>query len=217
MFRGEHLVSPAYFVGLDLGQAQEYTAVAALERWRELDPEGSGRQVNFFAVRYLERFALGTSYTAVGERLAELFGAPPLASSTLVVDQTAVGRPVVQMLKGAGIHARFRPITMTVGHHAGSTKGSKLVPRKEIVSTLQVLLQSRRIKVAEALPEAALLVQELANFKAKVSLAADDGLESWREGPHDDLVLAVAIAAWQGEHQRDFVWFIGGLGGDDDY
>jgi hypothetical protein len=37
------------------------------------------------------------------------------------------------------------------------------------------------------------------------------------EGSHDDLVFAVAIAAWQGAYQRDFVWFMGGLGGDDDY
>jgi hypothetical protein len=27
---------------------------------------------------------------------------------------------------------------------------------------------------------------------------------AWREGAHDDLVLAVAIAAWKGEHLRKF-------------
>jgi hypothetical protein len=25
----------------------------------------------------------------------------------------------------------------------------------------------------------------------------------WREGPHDDLVLALAIAAYEGEHLRE--------------
>jgi hypothetical protein len=44
-----------------------------------------------------------------------------------------------------------------------------------------------------------LLVQELENFRAKVTTAKNEGLESWREGRHDDLILAVAVAAWLGE------------------
>jgi hypothetical protein len=28
---------------------------------------------------------------------------------------------------------------------------------------------------------------------------------SWRENPHDDLVLAVALAAWYGEHYKPVV------------
>ena len=44
-----------------------------------------------------------------------------------------------------------------------------------------------------------MLVQELENFRAKVTTAKNEGLESWREGRHDDLILAVAVAAWLGE------------------
>jgi hypothetical protein len=45
-----------------------------------------------------------------------------------------------------------------------------------------------------------LLVSELQNFKLKVpTLRADQSLEAWREGPRDDLVLAVSLAAWFGE------------------
>jgi hypothetical protein len=29
---------------------------------------------------------------------------------------------------------------------------------------------------------------------------AHDSYGAWREGAHDDLVLAVAVAAWYGEH-----------------
>ena len=78
------------------------------------------------------------------------------------------------------------------------------VPKKDLVSTLQVLLQSRRIKVAPSLPESQTLVQELMSFRAKATLASNDTLDAWREGPHDDLVLAVAIAAWQSERLREF-------------
>jgi hypothetical protein len=31
------------------------------------------------------------------------------------------------------------------------------------------------------------------------TLRAEQSLEAWREGPHDDLVLAVALAAYFGE------------------
>ena len=73
------------------------------------------------------------------------------------------------------------------------------VPKQELVNNLQVLLQTRRLRIARGLPEAALLVQELENFRMKVVLSRQDTLESWREGPHDDLVFAAVLAAWVGE------------------
>jgi hypothetical protein len=73
------------------------------------------------------------------------------------------------------------------------------VPKKELVASLQVLLQTRRLKVAKTLPEAATLVRELETFRVKVTEAANETFGAWREGQHDDLVLAVALAAWVGE------------------
>jgi len=32
-----------------------------------------------------------------------------------------------------------------------------------------------------------------------VTAATADLLDAWRDGPHDDLVLAVAVAAWRAE------------------
>jgi hypothetical protein len=94
-------------------------------------------------------------------------------------------------------------LAITAGHRATQDDhGGWLVPKKELVSTLQVLLQSRQLHVADCLPEADTLVRELANFQVKVTATASDTLEAWREGAHDDLVLAVAIAAWQSEHLR---------------
>jgi hypothetical protein len=75
-----------------------------------------------------------------------------------------------------------------------------MLKEREFVGTLQVLLQTRRLQLSRALPDAPLLVQELENFRVKVSARpAEEGPESWREGPQDDLVLAVALAAWVGE------------------
>ena len=94
----------------------------------------------------------------------------------------------------------FFPVTLTAGHAVtGGEDGVLHVPKKELVGTLQVLLQTRRLQVARSLTDAAVLVQELENFRAKVTAAKKETLESWREGRHDDLILAVAMAAWLGE------------------
>jgi hypothetical protein len=44
-----------------------------------------------------------------------------------------------------------------------------------------------------------MLVKELESFRIKVTTARSEASELWREGQHDDLVLAAALAAWWGE------------------
>jgi hypothetical protein len=194
-----------YITGLDLGQTAEFTSFAVLEQTTGPDPGDPDRNVKYYAVRHLERFALGTPFTAVCTRLRDLFSAPPLERSLLAVDQTAVGQPVVNLLCRAHLKASIRPLTITAGDRDHVNEdGVWSVPKKNLVSTLQVLLQSRRLKVAPSLLEAQTLVQELMTFRVKATLSPNDTLETWREGPHDDLVLAVAIAAWQSERLREF-------------
>jgi hypothetical protein len=189
-----------YFTGLDLGQARDFTAVAVLERRTLPDPQAPGRAVGHYAVRHLERFPLGTTYTAVCPRLAQLFAQPPLAGSILAVDQTGVGRPVVDLLRGTKIQARILPVTITAGHQATTADGGGwLVPKKELVSTLQVLLAARRLQVAPTLAEAPTLVRELLQFQVKVTRAAHETFGTRLEGQHDDLVLAIALAVWSAE------------------
>jgi hypothetical protein len=153
-----------------------------------------------YAVRHLERFPPGTPYPEVFARVADRFARPPLAGAVLAADQTAVGRPVVEALRRSVARTAVRAVTVTAGHAARTDdRGGWLVPRAELVGTLQVLLQSGRLKVAESLPEAPTLAREMEAFRAEVSLSPDDAAAAWREGAHDDLVLAVAIAAWTAE------------------
>src|SRR6185295_18926469 len=88
------------------------------------------------------------------------------------------------------------------GHSTtGGADGSTHVPKKELVSTLQVMLQGRRLRIAQGLAEALTLEQELLNFKVKITAAMNETFATWRESQHDDLVLAVALAAWRGERE----------------
>ena len=43
------------------------------------------------------------------------------------------------------------------------------------------------------------MTRELVNFRFKVGHNGPEDALDWREGPDDDLVLALAIAAWQAE------------------
>jgi hypothetical protein len=188
-----------YFVGLDLGQAQDFTALAVLERPLVCrgDPRALRRPA--YALRHLRRFPLGTPYPEVIEAVVRLLRTPPLAGTVLGVDQTGVGRAVVDLIAD-GLRGRvtctFCPVTLTSCPAVPAGDGL-CVPRKELVGVLQVLLQTRRLQVARTLPEAPLLVRELETFKAKVAVARDGAPEAWREGANDDLVLA--LAAWLGE------------------
>lgn len=224
----------SYYLGLDLGQSSDYTALSILEEpvwlprglrmagvsslapgWvspAELGPEEldalralerrDGRPHGVpLAVRHLERFELGTPYPKVVERVAGLLGSGTISEkgAVLLVDKTGVGAGVVDMFRWAGC----RPVPVTI--HGGSSvqkdkdgRGFR-VPKRDLVGAVQVLLQASpgRLKIAEALREAQTLKTELLNFRVKLDpRTAHDSYEHWREGDHDDLVLATAMACW---------------------
>lgn len=192
-----------FYLGLDLGQSMDYTAIAVLEQIKEEVKSMTGAHVtdriNHYHLRHLERPSLGTPYPDIVKRVKDLMGRDPLKDhTTLIVDFTGVGAPVTDLLKSEGL----KPVAITItGGNTVHRDGYKYnVPKRDLVSNLQVLFQAKRLKVAEQLPEAQLLIQELLNFKVKINLkTAHDSYEAWREGVHDDLVLAVAMATWFAE------------------
>jgi hypothetical protein len=188
-----------YFIGLDLGQTQDFTAMAVLER-RAVAVAGGKPE---YALRHLQRFPLGTAYTALVPAVAALRNKEPLRQAPLVVDQTGVGRAVVDMLRqtASGVIA----VTITGGHAVTHAEdGSYHVPKKELSTALQVVMQGRRLQIARSLPDAAALVRELQQFQVKITAAANETFGVWRNGQHDDLVLAVALACWWSERTPPF-------------
>lgn len=159
------------------------------------------------ALRHIQRFELGTSYPEVVERVAAMRAMPPLSvgRSELVVDETGVGRPVVDMLTQAG--QRPTPVTITGGFTVKYDDGDRsyTVPKRDLVSTMSVLLEQRRLLIPPSLPLADLLTRELAAFKRTVTPAGSDSYAAGREGAHDDLVLAVALAAWYRDYMHAHV------------
>ena len=238
-----------YYVGLDLGQSQDYTALAVLETqlwtgplvdWADFGvffPEGvePGGWVSPSAVgplcaerilavnaayrvgslssdapvfvRHLERFELGTKYTEIVRAVRRLLSREPfrrrMRYTRLLVDRTGVGRGVVDSFYERGV----RPLSVSI--HGGSAVTeepadlSYRVPKRDLVAAVQVLLQNGRLKIAPELELAPVLKKELLNFRVKIDpRTAHDSYEHWREGDHDDLVLATALACWFEEYSR---------------
>jgi hypothetical protein len=200
----------AYTVGVDLGQSIDPTAICVLERrvvpaaeedWgrlREVETKSGYR------VRFLERLPLGTSYPQQVQHVADLLARPPLSSpnfrkTQLVIDQTGCGRPVFDMFVKAGL--RPHGITITAGREVTSYGREWHVPKLELVSRLQAAFHSETLKIAEGLADAATLAKELQDFRASFT-SAGNVIFNAREGAHDDLVLATAIALWYAvEHE----------------
>ena len=205
-YEAAHRPVPAakFFSGLDLGQAQDYSAMAVVERIAEPDPERKGKFVYRFDVRHLHRWALGTPYPQVVADVGRWFAGAPLKGTQLAVDQTGVGRAVVDLFRASGVGAALCPLTITGGE--GGSGGS--VAKKNLVGALQVPLQTRRIRVPASLPLAGELAKELEAFRVKVTANRNEVFESWRERDHDDMVVALALALHLAQ-KPDFCFFIG--------
>jgi hypothetical protein len=162
-----------WFVGVDLGQSQDFTAIAALERAEltgEYDPAMCAwRREVALRLRYLERVPLGTPYPDIVKRVKRTTRAPELDGRCHVaVDATGVGRPVVDLLRRAGLGATILPAIFTGGAAESLNKGYYGVPKRDLVTGLQVLLQRGALQIAAGLKHAAELVEELAGMRVKV-------------------------------------------------
>lgn len=209
-----------YLIGIDLGQTNDYTAICVVQR-DDTPPITEGALNRFmteghaprerteavYQVRHLERLPLGTPYPEQVERVSQIAATVNALDALrkrdrrarLVVDQTGVGRPVVDMLRKAG-HKALIGVSIHGGDQSLQDGREWRVPKRELVSVLQVLLQTKRLQVAAALPEANTLTREMLAFKVEISKSGHDTYgNDWRENPHDDMVLAVALAAWAGE------------------
>ncbi len=211
-----------FFLGLDLGQSADYSALAILEQ--RFDGDGV-----HFDCRHLQRWPLRTSYPAIVADTAAIIARPELSAAVkayddmklphgctrdeamrralqcaLAIDATGVGAPVVDLFRHEQLNAEMYPIQITGGDTVTRDGNLTRVPKRDLVSAAQVALQTGRLKIAALLPDAAALTRELESFQVKINLdTAHDSYGAWREGSHDDLVLAVALALWIANNEID--------------
>jgi hypothetical protein len=189
------------WLGLDIGQREDPSALAIVEA------AGGGA----YHVRHLSRFPLGTPYTHVITNVVNLLERPELRGRTTVaLDATGPGRPVVDMLRES-LNVRFRlarsaprlvAVTITSGAGANRVRGGWNVSKKALATTLRVLFGEEKIRIAAALPESAALLKELRSFSEKIDpKTGHTSYEHLNENrDKDDLTVACAIALWVAEN-----------------
>jgi hypothetical protein len=207
-------------IGIDIGQSVDPTAIAVVEQeWRKREPrmEGLSEYVDHYNVRHLERLGLGTPYPDIMRALARLkndvdervmagrlrnehgeITPDDVAVVKCYIDATAMGAPVVDILREAGVsvigciflHSERR----TVDKDAATGRLVVKLGKAYMVSRLQVLLQNRRIHMDRKMEEARRLAKELLDYQIKVDENARDRFGAFGTGKHDDLVTALGLA-----------------------
>ncbi len=184
-----------YAVGVDLGQAADYSTVAIVS--------SVGDELHLV---HLHRWPLNTDYTDVVAGIVELYENPRLVvegqAPLLVVDETGVGRGIADLLLST--HTRFSAVTITSGGtpYPYAAKGSRVswrVSKAVLVEALERPFRNGRLKIAPSLAWGQALADELKAFRRKVNpKTAHVRFEHATESEHDDLVIAAALACWVG-------------------
>lgn len=191
---GIHITKSEFYISADLGQANDYTAISILERVTR--GPGVLNDVSYH-LRHLERPPRGTEYPAIVDRLIEIYRSPQLLTEykAVVIDLTGLGRPVYDMMKKAGFWSSLNAINITGGDTVNHVDGHMNVPKRDLITNLQIMLQNNIFKIAKGIKEADALIEELASFQVRISASGHDSYGG-RSGVHDDLVLSVAMGAW---------------------
>lgn len=129
--------------------------------------------------------------------MVEVTRFPELAGRChLAVDGTGAGRPVVDPPRSARPDCVLMPAIITGGDTETTGGGYYRIPKRDLITGLQVLLQRGALRIAAGLTHGPTLEAEMAEMQVKVMPSGNEQYGAWREGTHDDLVLAVALACW---------------------
>lgn len=150
------------------------------------------------AVRRIQRFPPGTSYSAMRDAIEKLLEA--LASPVVVLDRTGIGKPISDTFQWP--KADTIPVLLTAGERDTSARPWR-IPRRDVADLLQLALQERRLTIAKS-TLAADLAKDLRTFDPKPGNGAAGEL-AWRDRPSDDLVLALCVALEEAERPPAYI------------
>jgi hypothetical protein len=183
-------VSHGFYIGCDVGQAQDYSALVAVEHKTNL--EG----MHEFHVRYCSRLPLGTPYGKVVSAAAQLVDyLKQYGPVVLGVDATGCGRPLIEAMR----ERKLKPVAITVtgGMTAHRENGFLLIPKKELISSASLLLGRGQLKIAKDIQFRDTLLNELENYAVKVNIATGaESYEAWKTSIHDDLTFSLCICCF---------------------
>ena len=81
------------------------------------------------------------------------------------------------------------------GNRPGALRRHHHIP-KDLITGLQVTLQLGSLQIAGGIKSGPALVTEMAEMWVRIALSGNEQYGARREGSHDDLAFAVALALW---------------------
>lgn len=176
-----------FCMGVDLGQANDYTAIVLLERVAVTHVIGVSRPgpdershndldtwtlveetTDEWHIRFAER--LRANYVDVTACILDGLSSEKLKGSdtSVIVDATGVGRPIIDMMRADKLDPV--PVIITGGNSVTRENGFWHVPKRDLVGAVNALLGKGQLQIAEKLPFREILLRELENFRVKVNV-----------------------------------------------
>ena len=180
---------PAWFLGLDLAQRQDFTTLALLNLgWRKVEQDRATwewirkPEITLCA---LDRYPQGDSYLAycniVERRIDQIRAAEPLSTIHLVIDSSGPGAPIVEEFDRSGLKIDINPITMTGGHDVTANKhAGQNVPRRNLITKLILLLEHGSFKAVPGIPNLDDFQNEMLGLRANDTATGATALAAWQ-------------------------------------
>ena len=196
-----------HLVGVDLGQAKDFTAVSIIERMETIKPVANApdqlytdpdKIIGMYRLMHLEQAPRETPYPEVVRRIKAIMQLPALLDrAKLIIDYTGVGRPVYDMMVEQGL--RPATISITNGEQIAEKSTGYNVPKQDIVAVIEVLLETKRFTYTNKLRIASRFEEQMREYRVKITRNGRASFEALTEDIHDDLVIAVALPLWYAE------------------
>lgn len=217
------MVRKEYLVIVDPGKKRDPTAIMVMrDNYRILDGSPTAgiqdRAQHFYEIVLIEKL-LEVRYTEVCDIVSVICNHTDIKNNhELLVDGTGVGEPVVDIMRekylvpipivftgGNAVNEIYQPFGKVFGG-SGKLQGANVlkeirVPKDDLVTAGQVLIQQRRVNIADGLKFADDFKRQLHAFRGKVN---ENGVkhEALTEAIHDDLVVCYLMGAWWFTRQR---------------
>ena len=193
-----------YWVGADLGQANDYSAVCVIKD--QALPVSDGNRIvvgtRERTVVYADKFK-GVSYVDVIDHLIKVRNASPFGGkSELVIDGTSIGRVVSDMLWEQGVD--HNAVQMTGGQEWRRSGRYVNASKTLMIDNLAVLFAAGELKFAHDLHLRSEIAEDLASFSTQTTAAGNQIITQSRNASgHGDLGISLIVAGFASHYLSD--------------
>jgi hypothetical protein len=190
-----------YFVGADLGQANDFSSAVVLKD--QMLPTFDGNRVTLGprerTVVFADKFR-GVSYVSVVDYLIRLRNAPPFGGkSELIIDGTSIGRVVSDMLHEQSVD--HTAVQMTGGQEWRRSGRYVNASKTLMIENLAVLFASGDLKFAHDLAMRKEIEEDLASFTTQTTAAGNQIITQARKASgHGDTGIALIVSAFASQY-----------------